>query len=211
MKDNPAYIIAYMFVTTAVFSGVLIGLSQATRARVEANEQLAVERAVLEALAVDTTAMNGLQIHAYFEQQVQPPGPGSAGAWRHIDEDGQLLGYAVPIDGQGFWAPIAGFLGVKADRETVTGVSFYEQRETPGLGAEITQPVFRDQFAGKQLGSGPRPLAIERMQSSYGPSEVQAVTGATQTSTRVGKFMNEDLVRWRDAMAGATSAGEGPS
>ena len=40
MKDKPYYPIVYMFVITAFFSSILIGLAQLTRHRVEANEQL---------------------------------------------------------------------------------------------------------------------------------------------------------------------------
>ena len=49
MRNKAWYPILYMFVITAFFSSVLIGLSRMTQERVEANERVAFERAVLNA------------------------------------------------------------------------------------------------------------------------------------------------------------------
>ena len=112
-------------------------------------------------------------------------------------QDGKPAAYALPIEGKGFWDTIRGVVGIAADRKTLTGISFYEQNETPGLGAEITQPKFRSQFPGKQISQTGKPLRILPVGSQLGPSDVHAVTGATQTSTRLEKFLDEALARWR--------------
>jgi len=66
------------------------------------------------------------------------------------------------FEGQGFWARIRGIVGIAADRKTVTGITFYEQSETPGLGAEIVRPAFRNQFKGKLLAPKERPITMRR-------------------------------------------------
>ena len=111
-----------------------------------------------------------------------------------------LIAYAVPLQGPGFWAEIRGVIGIAADTRTVTGIAFYEQNETPGLGGEIIKPSFREQFAGKQLSIERVPLEIRLQTEQLDESSVHAITGATQTSTRLAAFMNERLEAWRTAM-----------
>ncbi len=39
----------------------------------------------------------------------------------------------------------------RADGNTVSGITYYEQGETPGLGGEVENPSWRAQFVGKKL------------------------------------------------------------
>jgi Na+-transporting NADH:ubiquinone oxidoreductase subunit C len=189
-----------MFVLTAFFSAIIIGFAQVTRARVEANEKLAFERAVVSVLPeLGDTALTSAEVHQRFTEQVGEPDASSGGAYT-FKKDGQVVAYVLPISGQGFWAPILGVVGIDADKETVTGIAFYQQNETPGLGAEITKPAFRDQFEGKKLANGDKPINMKRPGAELGASDVHAVTGATQTSTRLERIINNDLAAWRSAI-----------
>jgi Na+-transporting NADH:ubiquinone oxidoreductase subunit C len=197
MRDKPWYPVLYMFVITAFFSSILIGLARFTQGRVDLNRQLAVERAVLECLPVELSPKApSLEVHETFQERVSGPTPSSGGAYLLTEED-RVVAYAVPLDGKGFWDKIRGFIGIDTDMYTVTGISFYEQNETPGLGAEIVQPPFRSQFVGKRVSEGEKAIGILPAGSSLGDSEVHAVTGATQTSTRLERIINEDLILWR--------------
>ncbi len=82
------------------------------------------------------------------------------------------------------------------DRKTVTGLVLYEQNETPGLGAEIAKAPFQDQFKDKKLGSDEKLIRFKRPGEGLGPSDVHAVTGATQTSTRLERIINASLNAW---------------
>jgi len=113
-----------------------------------------------------------------------------------LKANGQIVAYALPISGQGFWAPIKGVIGIKADRQTITGIAFYEQNETPGLGAQITKDVFKNQFNGKIISSTEKPINMKRPGDELAKSDVHAITGATQTSTRLEKIINEALKNW---------------
>jgi Na+-transporting NADH:ubiquinone oxidoreductase subunit NqrC len=210
-KDKPWYPIVYMFAVTAAFSAVLIGFSRATRQRVEANEKLAVERAALLALSVDIPAdTTNRELHDLYVDKVREPNDASAGAYRLIEvKDGheRTVAYAVPFRGRGFWDTIAGFVGVKADdRRTLTGFAVYQQRETPGLGAEITEPRFTRQFASeKRLADEGKPLAFKTEDAPTGATEINALTGATQTCTRLERMLNDRLAEWRSEMKKAGS------
>jgi Na+-transporting NADH:ubiquinone oxidoreductase subunit C len=90
---------------------------------------------------------------------------------------------------------------LKDDRRTITGIAFYEQNETPGLGAQITTITFTSQFRDKILAQGDKPLNIRPPGAPLGESDVHAVTGATQTSTRLEKILNDSLTQWYAKLA----------
>jgi len=197
MREKRWYPIVYMFAVTAAFSSIVIGFTQITRARVQANASLAFERAVVTVFPqLDQTRMSSLEIHRAFAEQITEPDETSGGAYT-LRRDGRVVGYALPIAGQGFWAPIKGIIGIDADRTTVTGAVFYEQNETPGLGGEIAKAPFQDQFEGKRLGPAGAPIQFRRPGRDLRDNEVYAVTGATQTSTRLEGIINAALNAWR--------------
>lgn len=200
LRDRAWFPVLYMFVLTLALSTILIIFGTATRERVRDNETLAFERAVLEALDIELAAgaAPGL-IHRTYVSAIREPDKKSAGALRYLKGD-SLRGYALPLEGPGFWAPIRGVIGIAPDRVTVTGIAFYEQNETPGLGGEIVRPAFRRQFAGKTIRPAGPPLEIRSPAEPLDANSVHAITGATQTSDRLEKFLNEQLASWRDAM-----------
>ncbi len=198
-RDKKWFPVAYMFLMTALFSSIVIGLTQLTRNQVQANETLALERAILSVLPgmLDQhKAMSNSEAHLLFSEKVLAPDESSAGAYVLAD-NGKIIAYALPIRGQGFWAPIRGIIGIAADRTTITGLAIYQQNETPGLGAEISKPEFTGPFKGKIIAAGDKPLAIKRPGSNLDPHSVHAITGATQTSVRLETILNNALKDWQ--------------
>ena len=201
MLDKWWFPIGYMFVMTAFFSSIVIGFAQFTGDRVEANQYLAFEKAVIAVLPGLLDPQDSrLELHRKFVELVSQPDDKSGGACT-LAQEGKIVAYALPISGQGFWAPIKGVVGLKEDRRTITGIAFYEQNETPGLGAQITTATFTSQFKGKVLSLGDRPLNFRPPGAPLGESDVHAVTGATQTSTRLEKIINDGLAQWRSSFA----------
>ncbi len=197
MREKRWFPVLYMFIVTAFFSSIVIGISQFTRERVIANQKRSFEQAVLAVLpGMYDAQASDLELHRRFQERIGRPDEFTAGAYT-IKKDGKLIAYALPISGQGFWAPIKGVIGIAADKKTITGVVFYEQKETPGLGAQITTSQFRDQFQGKVMSTGPKPLNFKRPGDILGKSDVHAITGATQTSARLEKIINNGLKNWR--------------
>ncbi|MHC4264747.1 MAG: FMN-binding protein, partial [Planctomycetota bacterium] len=174
------YSVIYMFVVTAFFSTIVIGFSQFTQERVEANKQINFEKAVYMVIPVIDDTPSSQNVHAIFSV-LNKPDKSSGGAYYLKNKDGEIKFYVLPFEGQGFWAPIKGVIGIKADKQTVVGIAFYEQNETPGLGAEIAKPDFTNQFIDKKLSSQDKILNIKRPGDELGESDVYAVTGATQT------------------------------
>ena len=200
IRDKPWFAVVYMFCVTAFFSFIIIGFAQVTKDRVKANEQLALERAVLEVFDL-AEGKTPPQIHQTFIDEVRKEDDGAY--YVHLyGEEVQGSAVAVVVRGKGFWAQIEGVVGISPDRKTILGIAFYEQNETPGLGAEITRPAFGNQFKGLRLGAKERPIGIKPFGAELAGNEVHAISGATQTCTRLEKLINDDLTKWLAARAG---------
>jgi len=127
----------------------------------------------------------------------------------YADREQQTLkAYGFRFRGLGFWAPIEGILAVTPDLEKTVGLVILDQKETPGLGGRIAEPVFLDQFADGldvSVPAGDAPFLVV----SGSPSEpgsagagrhVDAITGATQTSMAMDRILNDALRKFTRAM-----------
>jgi len=109
--------------------------------------------------------------------------------------DGQTK-YVFPLYGAGLWGPIWGYVSLNADKQTVYGVYFSHDSETPGLGAEITNhEKFQVPFAGKKvMKNGNIALSVVKngnvKDADY---EVNGLSGATFTSKGVSDMLQKDL------------------
>lgn len=197
MKKGGFFAVIYMFLTTAVCSALLIGLSRGTSERVEANRQIAEEKTILSVFP-EIRYRTDAEAHAIFEAHFEKSEQ-AGGAYVYRKDDA-VAGYAVPISGQGFWAEIAGYVGVAPDRQTITGIGFYEQSETPGLGARIVEPEFLQRFAGLRIQPPPQPVNVVPPGAPLSEGEVHGISGATQTVTRLETIINRGLSEWLSAM-----------
>ncbi len=108
--------------------------------------------------------------------------------------------YIIPLEGTGLWGPVWGNMALKSDLRTVEGVTFDHKGETPGLGAEISLPVFEDQFPGKQIlsdeGEFTSILVVKGgvENSNIDPAHgVDAISGGTITSDGVSSMIQNNL------------------
>ncbi len=60
-------------------------------------------------------------------------------------------GYIIPVNGYGLWDAIYGYIAIEPDGDTVIGISWYDQKETPGLGANIIEESWQSLFYGKKI------------------------------------------------------------
>ncbi len=61
------------------------------------------------------------------------------------------IGYVIPVNGYGLWDAIYGYIAIEPDGDTVIGISWYDQKETPGLGAVIVEKSWQSLFFGKKI------------------------------------------------------------
>jgi len=104
--------------------------------------------------------------------------------------------YVFPLYGNGLWGPVWGYIALNADRQTVYGVYFSHEGETPGLGAEITNyEKFQSPFAGKHVMKDGR-VALSVVKNGNvkdAEFEVDGLSGATFTSKGVSEMVRKDL------------------
>ncbi len=97
--------------------------------------------------------------------------------------NGQTVGYTFAITTKGYKPGLSLTIGMATDGK-ITGVEIGSHEETPGLGANATNPDFLDQF--KETDG---PIVIAKSPSGA-ENEVQALTGATITSKGVANAVN---------------------
>ncbi|MFM2482245.1 Na(+)-translocating NADH-quinone reductase subunit C [Celerinatantimonas sp. YJH-8] len=104
------------------------------------------------------------------------------------DDSGKLDRVILPIHGRGLWSMMYAFLAVAPDGNTVQGIIYYDQGETPGLGGEVENPNWRAKFVGKKLYDEKFQPALTLVKGEAAPSarsKVDALSGATLTSNGV--------------------------
>ena len=67
------------------------------------------------------------------------------------DEIGAIDKLVLPIRGYGLWGTLYGYISIEDDFNTVSGIEFYDHKETPGLGAEVDNPKWKAQWKGKKI------------------------------------------------------------
>jgi len=103
------------------------------------------------------------------------------------DENGATKNYVLPVRGYGLWSMMHGYLAVKPDLQTVEGLVFYDQAETPGLGGEVKSERFKCQWPGKKLYSDDGEVKIRVIKNADTSDKhcIDALSGATITSNGV--------------------------
>lgn len=115
------------------------------------------------------------------------------------NKDGETY-YIVPMRGKGLWGPVWGFVSLKADGNTVVGANFGHKSETPGLGAEITTPMFTDQFPGKKISEAGvfQSISVVKQGTSSGDYAVDGISGGTITSNGVNDMLADCLAPYAE-------------
>ena len=208
MKSN-LYTIAYAALIGLICATALTAVDELTREAYENNKAAKKARDIMTVLDVafdaNATAKEVVEIR---EQKIKEDADkaklyGVAKVYSSVHPREGLL-WAIEFEGDGMWKPIKGLLCLKADMKTIHRVTFYEQEETPGLGARITEPLFMNGFRGKTIydSSGEARIRIMPKGTHSGNNEIDSVSGATITSGKVQDMLNkliEKIGKARDA------------
>ena len=102
-------------------------------------------------------------------------------------ETGEIQKYVFPVRSYGLWSMMQGYLAVEPDLQTVAGLTFYDQKETPGLGGEVTKEYWKEKWVGKKIfaDDGKVVLRVAKALPDDDPNGVDAISGATITSNGV--------------------------
>lgn len=118
-------------------------------------------------------------------------------------KDGETF-YVVPMYGKGLWDAIWGFMALDKNM-VVQGVYFDHKAETPGLGANIKQRYFMDDFTGETILNGSNYVGIKVVKGNNDPvneikddNEVDALAGATITGNGVSAMISKTVNLYKD-------------
>lgn len=118
------------------------------------------------------------------------------------ERDGRTF-YIVPMYGSGLWDAIWGFMALD-ENMVIQGVYFDHKGETPGLGANIKERFFMDDFIGESIMDGDAYEGVAVSKTNNDPANadkednaVDAIAGATITGNGVNIMIRESLRLYR--------------
>lgn len=118
------------------------------------------------------------------------------------NENSQAEAWVIPVNGFGLWDAIYGYLAIKPDGNTVIGTTWYEQKETPGLGGNIAEPFWQDLFPNKKIF---QESADGKTDTKYAPLGITVVKGKVAEVLGSSPKAKSAV----DGMTGATLTGNG--
>ncbi len=220
-KNSNAYILIYAAALTIIVAVVLALISESLKGPQQANQLLAKKVDILKSVGRDTVD----NPEAYFSERIAGVVLNAAGevqegvnpididlkAQRKLAEADQLFPlfvftgednakkFIIPMRGGGLWGAIWGYIAINDDFQTVAGVSFDHESETPGLGAEIKTAKFQDSFVGKSIMDNKGEfvgITVKKGELKNPNNQVMSISGATITGDGVTAMIRNDVSKY---------------
>jgi len=125
-----------------------------------------------------------------------------------MDDNKKIRSYIIPVETRGLWGKIYGYLALEDDGSTIVGFTVYKHSETPGLGGEIENRWFQENFVGKKIVdqnnnfvsvSVAKGRAAEQVSEDKRLNYVDGISGATLTGQYLTKGLQEILTEYEPA------------
>ena len=180
-----------------ISGGFLAGVAKLTKERIALNIQAEIEEAIKE--VVDDAEVSNV---VYEEEDLV--------IYRELEEDGELAGFAIQATGVGFQDKITLMFGLDETLTKITGLIIIDQKETPGLGAKITEWDAFLQFWEDRDATGPLSLRKPpvRTYEELLSTEINSITAATISSKKVLGIVNLSLEKVRELITKGKITGE---
>ena len=191
--ENNVYTIVYAAILVVIVAVLLAVISQVLSPRQAANKRLDTQKQILTALNVDYSNADPAALYGEIVNETEVDGK----ALFVATIDGATK-YVLPLKGQGLWGGIWGYIALDDDKNTIYGINFGHESETPGLGGEIVTEYFRSRFFGKHIKDAEgrvQSIAVLKAgkKDEAGREQVDAISGATITSTGVDEMLLKSL------------------
>ncbi len=227
--NKNSYTLIYMVIIIVIVSLLLSIVSGALKGRQAENVKLDTKKQILSSLpVVDLKAGDPAEIYknTIVDYQMLDAEGNVVKSLNPVDDfgyemaDGELplyvanvdgaTKYIIPMRGAGLWGAIWGYIALDDDRNTVYGVYFSHAGETPGLGANIVEPSFRNPFVGKHILNAAGEFAsiavMKAGQIADGQDQVDAISGGTITSKGVEAMIKTSLEGYAKFFTAAKTA-----
>lgn len=231
-KNGNSYTFIYASVMVVLVAALLSATAIVLKPRQVKNAEIEKKQNILASVNIETTALNAEEVYAQNIRNayvVNSSGEQVDGDAFNVDlkkekakpleervlpvfecQTGDGLKYILPLRGAGLWGPIWGYLALNDDLNTIYGVNFAHQGETPGLGAEINTPIFQEPFKGKTIfdASGKLVSITVAKSNETAPAEhkVDAISGGTITSKGLQQMLLDDLTNYQNFITRKKSA-----
>ncbi len=192
MKLNVKEIIrptAILFIICVLVSAALAGTNLLTADRIA--EQAAAKAEESRKLVLPEAES--------FEEQ---PATQTAGAYHKGMAGDEIVGYVFETSSKGYGGDVKVMTGISADGD-ITGVVILSHGETPGLGANAEKEEFRAQYQQAAPEGG---IQIVKYQTPA-EGQIEAMTGATITSTAVTNAVNQAVDEFHQCVGGGNYDG----
>lgn len=223
--DSNGYTIIFAIVMVVVVGSLLAFFANATKERRVNNDKVKTQIDILSAMSVEATRSNATDVfNQYIKKQYVIEGTeatenneaylidvkkeqdaAKAGKTQRLplfvgEKDGETI-YIVPVRGNGLWDAIWGYVALNEDLKSINGVYFDHKGETPGLGANITESFFTNDFKGEMIFDATGTYkAVEISKSNGDPNnedktdnQVDAISGATITGNGVAAMLKKGI------------------
>ncbi len=199
--ESNIYTIVYATVLVVIVAVLLAVVNQGLKARQDANARLDQQKQMLVALNQDFSKSDPAALYDSLVRDTLLKDGDKANIIR-FEVDGKTK-YILRLHGQGLWGGIGGYMALDEDKNTVFGINFNHESETPGLGGEIVTEKFRSQFFGKHIKDAQgnlRSIAVLKAGkiADEGQEQVDAWAGATITSTGVSDMLASNINEYKD-------------
>lgn len=223
-RNGNIYTFVYASVMVVLVAALLSAASIALQPKQKKNTEIEKKQNILASVHIETTAkdaekiyaekviksyvvdMNGNEVEgdAFLvdlkTEKAKPLSERKLPVFECQTDEG--VKYILPLRGAGLWGPIWGYLALNEDMNTIYGANFAHQGETPGLGAEISTPIFEEPFKGKTIfdESGKLVSIIVAKSNEKAPEQhkVDGISGGTITSKGLQQMLADDLNNYQN-------------
>ena len=116
-----------------------------------------------------------------------------------FNKNGDRVGVAVITKGPGFQGIIKLMVGTNPQDGKIYGIKILSHQETPGLGARITGDEYKSNFKEKPFGE----YKVVKKETDD-PYQVEAISGATISSTKVTNIIEKAVAEIKSAYGGGS-------
>lgn len=186
-KKSLVYPALFMLVLSTVLTFFLSMLNEHTKSLVAKNAEFELKKKILYIFSIEN---DGTQkdVDNKFTRNIKKTDKKYNNKPIFKYEKEGKKAYAVSVQGSGLWGPIEAYVALSQDYNTILGLDFIRQSESPGLGGRIEESFYKEQYRNIRLKD------IDK--------KVDSISGATMTSLSVVKLVSGDLAKFIKTMGG---------
>lgn len=177
-------IMGFVVAMGVITSTLLIGMDVLTSERISRNEEALLQSKILDAFEIEYNTAN---IYETFTANVERVELSIEGVNVPVYRNPDTGSISFEIEGGGVWGPIIGVLTLNEDLVTIENVGILAQQETPGLGGRIVELPYLAKYEGVVFD----PIVEVLKEGATAPNQVDAITGATSTSSAFQTILND--------------------